>query len=103
MTTTKKTRMSREQKEAMVCENLINVMMQIAGYELTAQDLAKEGGEWFSKYTMTREQEKQWMEWGEKYLRQTLRYTARQAGKNMAMFNLAYGLRTKYDNSEQEP
>lgn len=102
MTTTKKTRMSRQQKEAMVCENLINVMMQIAGYELTAQDLAKEGGEWYSKYTMTPEQEKQWMEWGQKYLKQTLKYNARQAYKNMQMFNLAYGLRTVYDTSEQE-
>ena len=102
MTTTTKTKMSRQQKEAMVCENLINAMMQIAGYELTAQDLAAEGGEWFSKYTMTPEQEKQWMEWGEKYLRQTLKYTARQAHKNMQMFNVSYGLRTKYDDSEQE-
>lgn len=99
MITTKKT---REQKEAMVAENLINAMMQIAGYELTAQDLAKEGGEWYSKYTMTPEQEKQWMEWGQKYLKQTLKHNARQAYKNMQMFNLAYGLRINYDNSEQE-
>jgi peptidoglycan/xylan/chitin deacetylase (PgdA/CDA1 family) len=94
--------MSRQQKEAMVAENLINAMMQIAGYELTVHDLAAEGGEWYSKYTMTREQEKQWMEWGEKYLRQTLKHTAKQAHKNMQMFNVSYGLRIKYDTSEQE-
>jgi len=52
---------------------------------------------------MTPEQEKQWMEWGQKYLKQTLKHNARQAYKNMQMFNLGYGLRTKYDNSEQEP
>lgn len=103
MTMTKRTRNSREMKELAVATTLINTMLQIAGYELTAKDLMAEGGEWYNKYTMTREQEKEWMEWGEKYLRQTLKHTARQAHKNMQMFNLSYGLRTKYDNSEQEP
>lgn len=106
MTMQTKTRMSKAEKEAFAAETLINAMMQIAGYNLTAHDLAKEtktieGEEWYKKYTMTREQEKEWMEWGTDYLRKFLKQTNRQAYLNMQMMNLAYGLRV-YPRPEQE-
>jgi hypothetical protein len=80
--------------------------MQIAGYNLTAHDLAEEaktvtGKEWYNKYTMTREQEKKWMEWGTDYLRKFLKHSSRQAHLNMQMMNLAYGLRI-HPRPEQE-
>jgi len=104
--TTQKTRMSRAQKEALAAETLINAMMQIAGYNLTAHDLAEEaktvkGKEWYDKYTMTREQEKEWMNWGVDYLKKFLKQNNRQAHLNMQMMNIAYGLRI-YPRPEQE-
>ena len=105
-TQTKTKRQSREQKEALAAETLINAMMQIAGYNLTAHDLAEEqkkgeSKEWYQKYTMTREQEKQWMEWGTDYLKKFLKQNNRQAHLNMQMMNLAYGLRI-HPRPEQE-
>ena len=105
-TQTKTKRMSKAEKEAFAAETLINAMMKIAGYNLTAHDLAEEaktvkGKEWYQKYTMTREQEKEWMEWGTDYLRKFLKHSSRQAHLNMQMMNLAYGLRI-HPRPEQE-
>jgi hypothetical protein len=44
---------------------------------------------------MTEEQNKQWIEWGTKFIKRNLNVLQRQAESEMAMFNLNYGLKIK--------
>jgi hypothetical protein len=44
-------------------------MFEISKHEITFDDVLKRKDNWFQQYTMTTEQQKQWIEWSENYLR----------------------------------
>ena len=44
---------------------------------------------------MTEEQNKEWKDWGKKFIKKELRTTAKAAGVEMAWFDLSYGLKIK--------
>lgn len=86
-----KKRLSREEKKQKAVKDLINKMFEIAGYEVTYDDIL--GVEnWFQKYTMTVEQGEEFKKWGKKYLMKELRLYAKQAENEMLWFNLQWGL-----------
>jgi len=88
-------RLSREQKEEQAVVDLINKMFEIAGHEVTYDDIL--GVEnWFQQYTMTMEQSEEFRDWGKKHLIKTFRMSAKRAENEMMWFNLQYGL--KYSN-----
>jgi hypothetical protein len=88
-------RLSREQKEEQAVVDLINKMFEIAGHEVTYDDIL--GVEnWYQQYTMTMEQSEEFRDWGKKYLIKTFRTSAKKAETEMMWFNLQYGL--KYSN-----
>ena len=92
-----KKRLSKTEKREKAIVDLINKMFEIAGYELTYDDIV--GVEdWFQKYTMTVEQGEEFKSWGKKYLMKELRMRAAAAEKEMRWVNLQWGL--KYSNWE---
>ena len=95
---TKRKRLTREEKKEKSVKDLINKMFEIAGYDVTYDDIL--GVEnWFQKYTMTVEQSEEFKKWGKKYLMKELRMYAKQAEKEMDWFNLQWGL--KYSNWDE--
>lgn len=76
-----------------IVETLINKMLEISGNSITFKDIKDRKDEWYSEYTMTDEECVEWMRWGTEYLRKTLKITKRMAEREMAMFNLSYGLK----------
>jgi len=72
---------------------MINEMFKIAGHNVAYEELLQRKDDWYNQYTMTSAQNKQWREWGEKFIKHNLRLTKKQAQIEMAMFNLNYGLK----------
>ena len=44
-------------------------MFEISKHDITFNDVLKRKDNWFQQYTMTADQQKQWIEWSENYLR----------------------------------
>ena len=80
-----------------IAKALINEMFKIAGHDAKFEDIATRKDEWYNEWTMTEEQNKQWIEWGTKFIKRNLNVLQRQAESEMAMFNLNYGLKIKQD------
>ena len=84
-------RLTREQKKEKAVVDLINKMFDIAGHDVTYDDIV-DVDKWFQKYTMTVEQGEELKEWGKKYLMKNLKMRAAQAEKEMMWFNVQWGL-----------
>jgi hypothetical protein len=100
-------RLSRQEKIDQAVVDLINEMFKIAGHDVTYDDIKDRKDQWFSEYTMTEEQNEQWIKWGRVYLRKKLNIYAKQAEKEMLWINLMWGLKldpspfTKIKQNEQ--
>ena len=86
-------RLTREQKREKAGIDLINKMFEIAGHEVTFDDVKGRTDNWFQEYTMTVAQNEEWKEWGKKYLQKNLRTRAKAAEMEMQWFSLQYGLK----------
>jgi hypothetical protein len=86
-------RLSRQEKREHVIINLINKMFEIAGHQVTFDDIKDRKDNWFQEWTMTIEQNDQWKEWGKKYLIKNLRINAKLAEREMVWVSLQWGLR----------
>lgn len=51
--------------------------------------------QYYSKYTWTKEQEKEWKDWAVAYLRKKLRWSKKLAEMEIMWFNLNYGFKTQ--------
>jgi len=100
-------RLSRQEKIDLAVIDLINEMFKIAEHSVTYDDIKDRKDNWFSEYTMTEEQNEQWIKWGRVYLRKKLNIYAKQAEKEMLWINLMWGLKldpspfTKIKQNEQ--
>lgn len=84
--------MKNNKEEAL--KTILNKMFEIAGYEMDVEDvLAQEDEYWYSNNTMTKEQEQEWVEWSENYLRKSLKWSKVRAKQEMGWVNLSFGLR----------
>ena len=72
---------------------LINEMFKIAGHNVVYEDLLNRKDDWYNQYTMTPEQNREWVEWGKKFIKHHLRMTKEGAEREMAMINLNWGLK----------
>jgi hypothetical protein len=86
-------RLTREQKREQVLIDLINKMFEIAGHKVTYDDIAGRTDQWYTEWTMTMAQSEEWIKWGERHLKKTLRISAKQAERNMHWANLQWGLK----------
>jgi len=93
-------RLTREEKREQALVDLINEMFRIAGHDATYDDMICREDQWFNEYTMTQEQQEEWIKWGRAYLRKKLNIYAKQAEKEMMWINLMWGL--KLDSSPFE-
>lgn len=91
-----KKRLSRQEKSKMFLVDVINKMFEIAGHDVTYDDIKDRKDNWFQEWTMTYEQGDQWKQFGISELRKRLKLNKHLAEREMAMINLMYGL--KYSN-----
>lgn len=91
-----KKRLSRQEKSKMFLVDVINKMFEIAGHDVTYDDIKDRKDNWFQQWSMTYEQGEQWKQFGISELRKRLKLNQRLAEREMAMINLMYGL--KYSN-----
>jgi len=87
-------RLSRQEKIDQAIVDLINEMFKIAGHEVTYDDIKDRKDNWFQEYTMTEEQNNEWIEFGKKYIKKKLHMLAYRAEKEMMWINLMWGLKT---------
>jgi hypothetical protein len=86
-------RLTRVQKKDQALIDLINKMFEIAGHQVTYDDIKDRKDNWFQEWTMTMAQGDEWRAWGEKYLKKQLRLTAKNAELQMQWASLAWGLK----------
>jgi hypothetical protein len=86
-------RLTRKEKTSLLFIELINKMFEIAGHEVTYEDIKDRKDDWFTQWTMTVEQNEQWIEWGVKELKKRLKMSDKYARYEMGMVSLAYGLK----------
>ena len=77
----------------LIVETLINKMFEIANHAVTFNDILGREDDWYCQWTMTEDQNKEWREWGIKYLRKDGKMIKKLAEREMAMINLSYGLK----------
>lgn len=88
----------KKNKDEIVVETMINKMFELAGHSVTYDDIKDRKDDWYAQWTMTDAQNKEWVEWGIKYLKKTKRYYKVFAERQMAMFNMNYGLKLQQDD-----
>jgi hypothetical protein len=86
-------RLSYEQKKEKLMIDLINKMFEIAGHNVTFDDIKDRKDDWYNQWTMTEEQYEQWRKWGSKEIKKLMKLTDVYADRQMAMIGLNYGLK----------
>jgi len=84
-------RLTREQKKDQALIDLINKMFEIAGHQVTYDDVKDRKDNLFQEWNMTMAKGDEWRSWGEKYLKKQLRLTAKSAELEMQWASLAWG------------
>lgn len=92
-------------KEKLFLKEIIDKMFEIAGHNLKFEDVEGRTDNWFQQYTMTETQNKEWRDWGTKFIAKKKRHLRKIAGREMAMIDLYCGLKisdSKFLNDEEE-
>lgn len=84
----------RQDKNKLILKELIDKMFEIAGHPLKFEDVEGRTDNWFQQYTMTEIQNREWREWGTKFIMKKRRYRKHLASREMAMLDLYCGLKT---------
>jgi len=80
-------------KEKQLLKELIDKMFEIAGHDVKFEDVEGRTDEWFTQYTMTDVQNKEWREWGANHIKKKNRYYSKVAERQMAWLDLYCGLK----------
>jgi hypothetical protein len=86
-------RLTKQEKWNKASEDLINKMFEIAGHNVTYDDIKGRTDGWYTDWTMTIAQAEQWKEWGMDYLQKNMKLNKKLADIEMRMFNVMYGLK----------
>jgi hypothetical protein len=86
-------RLSSEEKKQLFVVDTINKMFEIAGHDVTFDDIKDRKDDWYTQWTMTMDQNEQWKEWGVSEIRKRFRYNKKWAEKEMGMISLMWGLK----------
>lgn len=73
--------------------DIINKMFELAGHDVTFDDILPRKDNWFMEYTITEEQEREWIEWSISYLRKNLKMSKESARREMMWMALSFGLK----------
>jgi hypothetical protein len=94
-----KKRLSIEEKKQQAFIDLINKMFQIAGHNVTYDDIKDRKDDWYREWTMTVEQSNEWRRWGEAHFKKLFKWNKKVCEREMGWINLSYGL--KFSNFEE--
>ena len=83
----------KKNKDDIIVETMINKMFELAGHQVTFEDIKGRTDNWYQQWTMTEAQNKEWREWGINYLKKQKGLYKHYAERQMAMFDLMYGLK----------
>jgi hypothetical protein len=92
-------RLSREEKINKCVIEILNEMFKIAGHSVTYDDIKDRKDAWYSEWTMTEDQYKEWQQWGIVYLRKSLKLNKEWAAREMAMIGLNWGLKFRKEET----
>jgi hypothetical protein len=95
-----KKRLSREEKSKIFVVDVINKMFEIAGHNVTYDDIKNRKDNWFQEWTMTYEQGEQLKQWGIIEIKKRFKFNQHLAEREIGMINLMWGL--KYSNFPKE-
>ena len=74
-------------------EVVINKMFELAGHPVTYNDIVDRKEEWYKEYTMTKDQQDQWVKWMTAYIKKNKKLATHYAKTQAEMINLNYGLK----------
>ena len=97
--------MKRQDKDKLILKELIDKMFEIAGHPLKFEDVEGRTDNWFQEYTMTEAQNKEWRDWGTKFISKKRRHGEKYASREMAMLDLYCGLKisdSRFNNEEEK-
>jgi len=86
-------RLTREEKKEIFVKDVINKMFEIAGHDVTFEDIKDRKDDWYTQWTMSTAQNDEWKEWGVNEIRKRFRYNKKWAEKEMGMIALMWGLK----------
>jgi hypothetical protein len=90
---TKQKRLSIQEKRTQALIMILNKMFEIAGHNVTYDDIKDRKDDWYTEWTMTVQQSKEWQDWGVDYLRKNLKMNKVLAETEMRWVNLQWGLK----------
>jgi len=74
-------------------EDLINKMFEIAGHQVTYNDIKDRKDDWYTEWTMSMKQNEEWKKWGISEMKKRFNYNKATAEKEMDMISLMWGLK----------
>jgi len=83
-----------------IVRTIINKMFEIAGHNVTYDDVKDRKDAWYTDWTMTVEQDEEWKKWMKEYFKKDCKYFAKIAEREAAMCSLNWGL--KYSDFKYE-
>jgi len=86
-------RLNPEEKRELIVKDLINKMFEIAGHDVTYDEIKDRQDDWYTNWTMTESQNKEWVEWGVIYLKKNLRLNEKTARTEMILTSARWGLK----------
>jgi hypothetical protein len=86
-------RQTRHQKNEQFIVDVINKMFEIAGHNVTFDDIKDRKDDWYTQWTMSCEQNKEWTQWGISEIKKRFRYNKELAKRKMSMISLMWGLK----------
>jgi hypothetical protein len=86
-------RLTLEEKKNIFVIDIINKMFEIAGHNVTYDDIKDRKDDWYTQWTMTMAQNDELKEWGVAEIRKRFRYNKKLAEREMAMIILQWGLK----------
>ena len=86
-------RLTREEKKDIFVKDVINKMFEIAGHDVTYEDIKDRKDDWYTQWTMSTAQNDEWKEWGVSEIRKRFRYNKKWAEKEMSWITLMWGLK----------
>lgn len=86
-------RLTLQEKKDIFIVDVINKMFEIAGHDVTFDDIKDRKDDWYAQWTMTMEHNDIWKEWGIREMKKRFKYNKQRAEREMGMISLMWGLK----------
>ena len=92
----------KQSKQQRAVIDIINKMFELAGHEVTFEDVLHRKDNWFLEYTITEQQDREWVKWGIDYIRKNLKMNKERARREMMWMALSFGLKIQKDEISKD-